>query len=198
MMRLLEKYPWLEKYKFQVLLALLAIIGLGLYFSWGQDAGQTANKNVSAQNQAGLKAEPVNMPKITVLSATPVMPRGFKKESSWRDPFAPPGEVAGTNNKKNPDAEKNLPVAAVVARANDSSPGPEPKPANDLPALLGIVKSAKNSLAIIRSKEGSRAYHVGELVGDYKLEEIGESSVVLSKANPENKNMLGMKFTIRM
>ncbi|MDD4721255.1 MAG: hypothetical protein WC127_05210 [Acidaminococcaceae bacterium] len=125
---------------------------------------------VNASTPLPLAADPVVVPDYgnnTAMTSANTLTRSIA-----RNPFAVPAAVRAIPVSRLPAATTNN-TGAVDGMKNSVA-------VKSSPILRGIVHSGDKSMAIIEYQGVSKAYNVGQNVGSYTLENIGDASVAIN------------------
>lgn len=138
--------------------------------------------NLKPEEKNSDKVIALNQPRAmtkSLIAGEPAMPKGFKTNTNWRDPFALPDKLLlspRSNDETPPGIE--MPEAPLNSLNNiDSS-----NSGGNLPVLVGIISSGSRRAAIIKVNEGSRTYKIKDRLDgqeNYELIHIGEKTVIL-------------------
>jgi len=109
---------------------------------------------------------PTVSPKAALTAHLPTMPKGAESIGlTVRDIFSPPVEYSAF-----------LPLPGDGA----SRSGGQTVLAGPAPVLTGVIAGEDSRVAILRQGTISRSYRVGESAGAYRIDSIGDRSVILA------------------
>ncbi|XER06661.1 hypothetical protein SRRS_22020 [Sporomusa rhizae] len=132
--------------------------------------------------------------KVGSLSVQPVQKEIISLPAATRDPFAAPSgfEVDAKPEKSpaslQPGSTLATSAAAPVPAANM---GNDTVPKDAMPILVGTINDNTTHIAIISYRGTKRSYHIGQMVGSYKLISISDRSAVIQGLQGQQVLTLG-------
>lgn len=112
--------------------------------------------------------------------------------AATRDPFAVPSGFED-NPEKPPGNLKpsSTPAPTVVTPVPSANTGKATIPKNETPILVGVITDNTTNIAIISYQGTSRSYHIGQMVGSYKLISIYDKSAIIQGRQDQQVLTLG-------
>lgn len=108
-------------------------------------------------------------------------------QGNLRDPFAvPTGLETGNPERVVAGLTKSKMPEKITAELQEKRPLKE-----EMPVLTGIMGDGNHQIAIIRHKGISHSYHIGQMIGQYRLTEIYEKTAIVLGPQGERVLLLG-------